>query len=442
MLGLGLADVLRLKSSASPVTGPNAGFGQAKSCIVLFCWGGMSHLDSFDMKPDAADEVRGEFQPVETATPGIFVSEHLPRVAQVTDHIAVVRSMHHRCTAHGKGMYWNLTGHAPPAVEAAVNLPPSRDDWPSLPAMIAQFRDAPAGMPRAVRLPYPMVDNGTLQAGDWGGWLGVAGDPLVMRTPRGEEFGGVSRDLGAPVLNLSEGIDVARIESRRALLDRLEIPAEGSRAGANYVHFQNQALDMLVRPEVCAAFDLDQESDATHEAYGDHLCGQSALLARRLTEAGVPIVQVICAAGDLNGSKGDHWDTHGDNFNRLKNTMLPVFDRAYSALLTDLHARGRLEETLVVVMGDFGRTPKINGGAGRDHYPFAYGVQFAGGGIRGGQVYGSSDAIGAFPHDDPATPADMHATIFHALGIMPDAVLYDQLGRPHRLCEGNKLPLF
>ena len=440
LAGLGLSDYLRLQAAAAPVGAAER--QTAKSCIVLFCWGGMSHIDTWDPKPKAAAKVRGEFDTIETNTPGLMVGEHIPGLARQTQHLAVIRSIHHRCTAHGKGMYWNITGHAPPAPEAAVNLPPSRDDWPSLAAMVAAFHESPPGFPRAVRLPYPMVDNGTLQAGESGGWMGVAHDPIVMRTPRGKPFGGVSRDLGSPVLNLADGVDQDQYRGRRALLDQLQRPVSGNQQSNSYSHFQQLALDMLVSPRVTAAFDLDREPQRVQDAYGDHLCGQSVLLARRLTEAGVPIVNVICAAGDLNGSKGDHWDTHGNNFNRLKNDMLPPFDRAASALIADLHDRGRLDDTLVVMMGDFGRTPKINNGAGRDHYPFSFSVALAGGGIQGGQVYGSSDRIGAFPDALPCGPNDFHATIFKALGIPVDAVLHDQVNRPHQITDGQPLPLF
>jgi uncharacterized protein (DUF1501 family) len=202
------------------------------------------------------------------------------------------------------------------------------------------------------------------------------------------------------------------------------------------------ALDLLVNPRVQSAFNLDREPLKVREAYGDHLCGQSVLLARRLTEAGVPIVTVVCAAGDLNGSAGDHWDTHGDNFNRLKRDLLPPFDRAVSALLGDLSDRGRLAETLVVMLTDFGRTPRINRGAGRDHYPNVYSIFLAGGGIRGGQVYGSSDRLGAEPRDLATGPADVHATIFQALGIPLDAHLHDSTGRPYPLTDGRVLRLF
>jgi hypothetical protein len=415
--------------------------GQAKSCIVIFCWGGMSHLDTLDLKPRAPAEVRGPFRPIATVTPGIQIGEHLPRLARQTDHLAIVHSIHHNSSAHGKGMYWNLTGHSPPQPEAAVNQPPSPDDWPSLTAQVAKFRPAAKGLPHAVQLPYPFVDNNTLQAGESAGFLGQTWDPVILRTPRGKPFGGVSRDLGAPVLNLAQGTSTNKLEARRALRKRLDPPAIGTRAERSLDHFHELALDMLLNPQVRQAFDLEREPTRQRERYGDHIAGQSMLLASRLVEAGVPIVTVLCAAGDLNGAVGDHWDTHGDNFNRLKDRLLPPFDRGLSALLEDLDQRGRLNETLVVVMGDFGRTPKINGGAGRDHYPNVFSVMLAGGGIRGGQVYGSSDRVGAFPHDKPCGPADLHATIFRALGIPLDSVLHDRLGRPHQLTDGQPLPL-
>jgi uncharacterized protein (DUF1501 family) len=438
LLSLPLVRLLELQAQAAD---PKPPARKAKSCIVIFCWGGMSHLDTLDLKPDAPAEIRGLFRPIATATPGIQVCEHLPLLARQMDHVAIVRSIHHNSSAHGKGMYCNMTGHAPPQAEAAVNQPPSRDDWPSLAAMVAKFHSPAKGLPHAVQLPYPFVDNNTLQAGESAGWLGQSWDPIILRTSKGKPFGGVSRDLGAPVLNLAEGIEASKLEARRTLRRSLEPSLLTSQAERTLEHFHELALDMLLNPQVRQAFDLEREPAPLREAYGDHIAGQSMLLARRLVEAGVPVVTVLCAAGDLNGSVGDHWDTHGDNFNRLKDRLLPPFDRGLSALLQDLHQRGRLDETLVVVMGDFGRTPKINGGAGRDHYPHAFSVMLAGGGVRRGQVYGSSDRHGAFPHDKPCGPEDLHATIFQALGIPRDAILHDRLGRPHQLTHGQPLPL-
>jgi hypothetical protein len=307
--------------------------------------------------------------------------------------------------------------------------------------VVSKFRSSPTGVPCAVRLPYPMVDNGTLQAGEYGGWLGVQHDPIVIRTPRGEPYGGVSRTLGSEVLSLGE-VDDQRLASRSQLLAALERPISQSDDFGNLSHFRHLAHEILCGSAVRKAYDLDREDAKVRESYGNHLGGQSMLLARRLTEAGVRAVQVCCAAGDLNGGQGDMWDTHADNFNRLKNRLLPSFDRGASALLADLADRGMLDETLVVVLTDFGRTPQINRAAGRDHYPNVYSIALAGGGIEGGQVYGSSDSKGAFPRTQPCGPADIHATIFHALGISPEATIHDLLGRPFPVCDGQVLPLF
>ena len=438
--GLSLTDFIGLRSWASDVA-PSAP-RRARTCIVLYCWGGMSHHETWDTKPDAPPEYRGEFRPIATIVPGIRIGEHMPRLAQHTDKLAIIRSMHHRSSAHGKGMYWNITGHAPMAAEVAVNVPPSRQDWPSLGAMVAKFRRAPAGFPSNVQLPYPMIDNNTFQAGENAGFLGLGYDPIIVRPDRGRPWGGVSRDLGTMVLSRAEGIDLPRLLARQDLAHLVDrrFPALG--ATGPYDLFRHQASDILLSPTVQAAFNLDREPLTLRDAYGDHLCGQSVLLARRLTEAGVPIVTVICSAGDLNGASGDMWDTHGDNFNRLKRDLLPPFDRAASALLRDLSERGRLDDTLVVMLTEFGRTPRINGGAGRDHYPLCYSIALAGGGIRGGQVYGSSDRLGALPRDLPAGPNDVHATIFQALGIPLDAHLRDNTGRPYPLTDGRVLPLF
>ncbi len=418
--------------------------GQAKSCIILYCWGGQSHIDTWDLKPKAPSSIRGPFKPVSTKVAGIQVGEHIPHLTRMTDKLAIIRSMFHTDTAHGRGMYWNLTGHKPPTNRPG-NIPPMRSDWPGLPAMISHFRDSQPGVPRSIRLPYPMVDNGTLQAGEYGGFLGGAYDPIVVKTPKGTAYGGRSRDLGSPVLDLAAGVDRNRFRRRRDLLGQLQsgaVPNQSSAASSSYGHFHDLALNMLVSDKVQKAFDLESEKPALKELYGKHLGGQSCLLARRLVDAGVPVVQVLMSASDLNGGAGDHWDTHGNNFNRLKDRLLPVFDRSASALLTDLDQRGQLDETLVVMIGDFGRTPKINGNSGRDHYPFSYTTVLAGGGIQGGQVYGSSDAHAAHPKDLACGPSDLHATIFTALGIRPDAQIHDNLNRPHMLTVGEALPLF
>ncbi len=438
MAGLTLPQLLASRARASDVDASP----RAKSCIVLFCWGGISHIDTWDPKPDAPDQYRGEFRPIRTATPGVHVSEHIPLLARQTERLAIVRSMHHESSAHGKAMYWNMTGRPPPRATTAQNLPPSADDWPSFGAVVTKFRRAPRGLPAAVRLPYPLVDNGTLQAGEYSGWLGMEHDPIVISSKSGKPFGGVSRGLGASSIDPTLTTEAERLESRLRLLRRLEAPLPAEDAFAESDHFRQLAVDMLLEPAVREAFDVGKEPKRTLEAYGDHICGRSMLLARRIVEAGVPLATVVCSAGDLNGSVGDHWDTHGNNFNRLKNTMLPVFDRSASALLDDLSERGMLDETLVVFLTEFGRTPKINGAAGRDHYPGCYSVALAGGGIRGGQVYGSSDGIGAHPASAACGPANLLATVFSALGIPPDSEIHDRLGRPFPIADGAPLPLF
>ena len=451
-LGLGLPSYLSLQkdSLAVPVVPPNPAlpkFGQAKSCIVLFAWGGISHVDTWDLKPEAGKEVRSIFRPIKTSVPGIEICEHLPRLAKCMEDIVPVRSVTHEAPSHRSAAYWNLTGHRPEKLDK--NWPASRKDWPCIGAMVAaaleRKKDSRAdngALPLAASLPYRMEDGGIANGQD-GGFLGLRYDPPVFRPPHGRMYGGKSPSSGRISLDLPEGIDTRRALNRRELLKAFE---KSNRIGtaedvAAAHESRENALNLLLSDGVRDAFDLERESAATHEAYGDHICGQSVLLARRLTEAGLPIATVYCAAGDLNGSVGDHFDTHADNFNRLKNNMLPPLDQASSALIRDLKQRGLLDQTLVCWLTEFGRTPKINGGAGRDHFPNCYSVAFAGGGIRGGQVYGASDSIGYAPAEHACGPADLHATIFHALGINPSTVIQDPDGRPLALCDGNPLPL-
>tara|TARA_Y100001968_G_C19379541_1_gene729531 strand:+ start:135 stop:1499 length:1365 start_codon:yes stop_codon:yes gene_type:complete len=441
---LTLPELLTLQAQgASDVSG----FGKAKSCIVLFCWGGISHLDTFDLKPNAPSNIRGTFKEIPTAVPGIRIGEHLPGFARTMKEWAVVRSAHHNAPSHRSGAYWNLTGHEPAKLDG--NWEATRKDWPSIGSMIWQAkRDGGRQrntLPGAVSLPYTIYDGGTANGQD-GGFLGMGMDPAVFRPP-GKDlkiYGGKSPTSGRIELDLPEGVSRGRLDQRRNLIQgfgRTKQPAlklETEALGRS----RELALDMLMNPTVHEAFDLEKEPRALREKYGMHICGQSVLTARRLTEAGVPVATVYCAAGDLNGSKGDHFDTHANNFNKLKDILLPPFDQAASTLVEDLRERGRLDETLVVMLTDFGRTPKINGGAGRDHFPGVYSAVFAGGGIQGGQVYGKSNPTGFEPADKACGPPDLHATIFHALGINPEHMIYDTEDRPLPICDGKPLPLF
>lgn len=430
LTGLTLPTLFQLQARAAVTP-------QAKSCIVIYCWGGISHFESWDPKPDAPSELRGEFGTIATATPGIHYSEHIPLMAKHSDKLAIVRSVHHKHGGHQQGMYTTMTAHDPPGGMKAKD----RENWPSLAAMVSRFQDPQAGTPNAIRVPYNMYDNGTLMAGEYGGWLGSDYDPILMRTPAGKPFGGVSRYTSRE-LDLKLNLEKARVRSRQALRQQLERPVGNASDYERMDRFRRMASDMLLGSAIEEAYDLEREDPRIRAMYGDHIGGQSMLLARRLTEAGVPVVQVCAGAGDLAGGGGDNWDTHRGHFTKLKNRLLPVFDRSVSALLTDLEQRGMLEETLVVFLTDFGRTPKINKNAGRDHYPAVYSLALAGGGIRGGQAYGSSDTSGARPASHACSPADFHATVYKAMGINHHSELEDQLGRPYQICDGQPLPLF
>lgn len=428
--GLTLPTVLQMRAQAAlPIT--------AKRCIVIYCWGGISHYESWDPKPDALSELRGEFETIESNVPGIRFSEHLPLMSKHADKMAIVRSLYHKQGGHQQGMYQSITGHAPPPGLKALE----RTNSPSLAALMGRFQDPNSGTPNAIRIPYNMYDNGTLMAGEYGGWLGSDYDPILMRTPAGKPFRGVSRYTSRE-LDLKLNLDRDRIVKRQHLQSQLERTIGQTTEYERLDRFRRMAADMLLGSDVREAYDLEKEDPRIRAMYGDHIGGQSMLLARRLTEAGVPVVQVCAGAGDLAGGSGENWDTHRDNFKKLKDRLLPVFDRSVSALFTDLEMRGLLEETLVVFLTDFGRTPKINNNAGRDHYPAVYSMALAGGGIRGGQIYGSSDANGAKPKDNPCTPADFHATALTAMGIDPHFELKDQFDRPFRICNGTSLPLF
>ncbi|MBL8795833.1 MAG: DUF1501 domain-containing protein [Planctomycetia bacterium] len=431
---------LALRALGRGSSPPGAGFGRAKSCIVFFCWGGVSQLETWDPKPEAPAEVRGSYKPIATAVTDLCLGEWLPLLAKQTQRLALVRSVHHKETGHRNAAYWNLTGHAPHTPGDDSALAPSRRDWPCLGAMMARFRSArQPGFPGAVTLPYQLADRGMLN-GQSGGFLGMQHDPLVMEPAAGKPYEGKSPQNGRADLRLPTGVSPDRMQGRLDLLNKVD--GDAVVRHGSFDHYRQVATDLLLSAQASAAFDLAREPTRLRNQYGDHVCGQSALLARRLTEAGVPIVTIYPGAGDLNGSQGDNWDTHIEHFPRLRDRLLPPLDRASAALLDDLAARGRLDETLVVWLTEFGRTPRINGASSRDHHPQCYSVAFAGGGIRGGFVYGRSDAHAARPAAQACGPSDLHATIFHALGIPADAHLSDALNRPIALTDGAPLPLF
>ena len=449
-LGLSLPQVLFLKSLAAGQPPGNARkrIGKARSCIVLFAWGGMSHLDTWDPKPDASSDIRGEFKPIRTSVPGIHISEHLPLIASQMHHLAVVRSVFHQAPSHRSAAYWNLTGYPPPNLTG--NWEATRNDHPCLGSLTVaaleatgDSRLARSALPGAVAIPYSMADGGRANGQD-GGFLGLKYDPVIVRPPSGALYNGKSPNSSSIDLELPPGIDRPRLAGVRELTRQLEASLRvGSPADTEpFIQAREKAYEMLLNPAVRDAFNLDLEPARLRESYGQHICGQSVLMARRLTEAGVPMVTVYCSAGDLNGSVGDHFDTHSDNFNRLKNNMLPPLDQASCALLEDLKQRGRLDETLVCWLTEFGRTPKINGAAGRDHFPNCYSVAFAGGGVQGGQVYGRSNALGYEPAESACGPEHLHATIFRTLGIDSQTTIHALDGRPFPLSTGEALEIF
>jgi hypothetical protein len=420
LFGLRLPDLLRAKSP------PAAAGGLADSCILVFLNGGPSHLDMWDMKPAAPKEVRGEFKPIATSVPGIQLSEHLPRLAKHMNQCALVRSVHHSVNnAHAAAVYVGLTGHDRGDANVAIAAGPN--DYPAIGSVMGLCRPPRAPVVPYVSMPYITAEGkgGPPQPGFFGGWLGRASDPLFMlRDPNLPGF-------GLPELSPGPDVSMDRLHARRDLAHFLE--TSGRNPGSERLlqdmdNFQAKAFDLLTSQATRKAFQLDQEPAAIRESYGRNIYGQSVLLARRLIEAGTRVA-CISWAPDANAT----WDTHGANFTKLKNELLPQLDAAVSSLLTDLEVRGMLQRTLVVVMGEFGRSPKVNPAAGRDHWNFCYTVMLAGGGIRGGSVYGASDKIGAHPSSCPVLPADIIATIYHCLGISADLELKDRLNRPFQL---------
>jgi hypothetical protein len=396
-------------------------------------WGGPSQLETFDLKPDAPDTIRGQFQPIATNFPGIRICEHLPLLAGMADRYAILRSMTHTGVNHGTSAYHMLTGHK--HFSPGTLRHPSPNDFPSVGCAVSRFGRQPQDLPAYVALPSVLHDgDGGEVPGQGPGILGQRFAPfLVQGDPTRSDF-------SIATLRLSEDL------SRRRLQDRIQLQAALERRGEHLARFPaaqgmddhyDRAFRLLQSRSAQKAFDLAAEPGSLRERYGLHHFGQSCLLARRLVEAGVPLVTVYWNAPHIDDLQ--HWDTHKNSFERLKNQLLPHFDRAMTALLTDLRRRGLLDETLVIWMGEFGRTPKINKNAGRDHWGFCQSVLMAGGGVRGGQIYGSSDASAAYAAESPISPDDLAATVFHSLGIPLNQEMRDAQGRPLPLCTGQPI---
>lgn len=402
-----------------------------RSCILIFYYGGPSHLDTWDMKPDAPAEIRGEFRPVETRAPGIRISEHLPHTARVMHHVAVVRSMHHPMRNHNSAAVEALCGRTPLGGDLEL-LADTSLSFPCYGSVLSWLDPQSANALPHVALPHVM-NNVVRLPGQTAGFLGTRFEPYQVESdPNDPHF-------NPGQLSLPAGLSAARMAHRETLLglvDRqLDRTERLQRADLLTIPYA-RAFALLQSDRVRRAFDLSAEPEPLRERYGRNKHGQSVLLARRLTEAGARLVTVF--DGVYNGQDAN-WDSHAAVFARHRDHLLPPADRAFAALVEDLDQRGLLDETLVVAMGEFGRTPKINSSGGRDHWPDCYSFLLAGGGVRGGTVYGSSDAEGAYPATDPVRPGDLAATLFWRFGLDWKKEMRDGLERPYPAAEGEPL---
>lgn len=432
-----MSGALRAAPSSARASG-----GRAKACIVLFMWGGPAQQDTWDMKPEAPAEFRGQFQPISTTVPGLQICEHLPLLAARADKLSLIRSMTHDDVNHTTAPHWLLTGRKSPGATAQ----PLDQDWPSFGAVLSQKGYGRGPLPPFVSM-MPVVPDGAPRFveethGQGAGWLGSIFNPMR-----------IDADASLPSYHVGEfdlqpDVTAARLERREALGKSLAgfDPDGSSDAVAMGGHYR-RAFELLASPEVTRAFDLTQEPAAVRERYGMNIHGQSVLQARRLVEAGVPVVTVFWPNDGIT-NVSVYWDTHARNFIDLSTRLCPVNDLAFSALLDDLTERGMLDDTLILWTGEMGRTPRVGqsvvGGAGaakdgRDHWPRVFTSVLAGGGVRGGVVYGASDRYAAEPADQPTSPADLVATIYHQLGVDPHSLIHDRVGRPATLCEGTVL---
>lgn len=455
LLGLGLDHLDALRAAGSPpgVTGVTA-----RSVIFIFLSGGLAQHDSFDPKPDAPDDIRGEFRPIATRTPGVHVCEHLPLLAARSHLWSMVRSLTHPHNDHSAGHHVMLTGRSDLPPGFSVNQP-NPTDWPSIASVVGAVSGPRGNLPPAVVLPDRLVHStGRVIPGQFAGAMGPRRDPWFVEaspfdpTAYGAfpeyEFDHQDRprtsarqQFHVPDLTLPEGLGGGRLEGRLGLLARLDRQRAGLDASAPTVAFdarRQAAVSLLTDAKVRRAFDVSDSDPKLLESYGRNSFGWSLLMARRLVEAGVALVQV-------NLGNNETWDTHGNAFPHLKDNLLPPTDRAVSALLDDLDGCGLLDSTLVVMAGEFGRTPRISTLPsayklpGRDHWGRVQTAFLAGGGVVGGRVVGSSDRIGGHPASDPQTPEDLAATIYRSLGIPATAAWQDELGRPHQVYRGTPI---
>jgi hypothetical protein len=432
LLGLHLPGLLR---AAETLKGPKP---RAKSVIFLFQWGGPSHIDMFDMKPEAPEEIRGPLHPIPSSVPGMPVCQHLPELAKRMDKVTLVRSMTHRMKNHNSAGYYALTGHEPPTDDQRLRDAPTL--YPALGSVVDHVSPAQSGMPTFVAYPH-VIRDGSITPGQGASFLGKSHDPFFFRDDPNSD------DFRLPELSLPEGISLERLGRRRELQQLIDAQSRlldyTEEAGGLDAYYQ-KAISMLTSDSVRKAFNLAEEPDHVREKYGRTTYGQGCLLARRLVEAGVKFVTVYFSSniGGQSTTSGG-WDTHGFNNTRMfpiiQQYHLPITEHTLPALLDELDERGLLDETLVVWMGEFGRTPEINKNASRDHWPQCYTVLLAGGGVKRGYTYGSSDPHAMYPSDKPVRPDDLAATVFYLLGIDASTEVYDRADRPLAIAKGQPL---
>jgi hypothetical protein len=442
LVGLTLPNVLRQEAQAQGPRRNQNGFGRAQSVILLYLQGSPSHIDLWDLKPNAPAEIRGEFKPIATKATGLLVSETLPRLARQADKFTLVRSLGVKPKGlrnHGAAIYMLMTGHDPSNFSpTGLAVPPSREDLPSVGSVVARYRPALRGSLGYVALCGPVREGAVTGVGQFAGLLGGVYHPYQM-------YEDPTKPLQIDGFSLPADVTLGRLRGRMDL--RAGLAARGSMPGNDFDAYYGRALSLIATNRAVRAFRLDQEAGVMRERYGRTRFGQSCLLARRLIEAGTRFVQVNWPAGsDTEPAPGPDgsWDTHRNNFPMLRQWRCPVFDQALAALLDDLELRGLLQSTLVLAIGEFGRSPKLGspttnnvGPGGRDHWPECYTCLVAGGGVRGGQVYGESDRYGAYPKSSPVHPYNVIATLYHALGIDPNTAYRDTLNRPRGLVENG-----
>ena len=451
LFGLSLADILALQAKGSvPPIDPKqkGGWGKAKSVIFLFLQGGPSHIDIWDPKPDAASNIRGEFKPIKSNVPGVWLSETMPLLAKQMDKATLIRSMSYTPVGlfnHTAAIYQIMTGYTPDRVSPSGQLePPAANDFPHFGCQVSRLKPPETPMLPFVLLPRPLQESNVIGKGGTAGFLGAAHDPYFF-------YQDPNKDIKLDDLTLRKDVSKERLERRATLLKKVEesMP-EMEKAVASYAlnSYYEKAFDLVSSGRARNAFDLTQESDKVRDRYGRHTFGQGVLLARRLIEAGTRVVQVNWPAVANGNPVVDAWDTHAANFGPLKNLHCPKLDSALSALLEDMAERGLLEETLVVAIGEFGRSPRLgvstsgnsNSPDGRDHWPYCYTSLIAGAGIRRGALYGKSDATGSSPAENPVHPIQILATVYHALGIDPHSIVYNHLNQPRELVQAEPVP--